>query len=307
MSFSSGHGDRTVHVHMMGGLGNQLFIFFTGLAHARLTSRKLLIDKTKGGRGKMYWETILEKSLHLDDVVIVPYRNFPSGFKTYSEGSFTFSPLPTLGECDHVFLKGYFQCFKYFESLQTEIPLLLSASALQNDNLHSVWTDTFGLKLEDKSRAVSVHIRRGDYLTMQNIHPIVSSAYYLQTTKSFEEETLFVIFSDDLDWCRSNYTKIIAPEHHDNVIFVPNDFGEIETFYFMSQYCERAHIIANSSFSWWIALTTWLRSKRSMKIVSPHPWFGPKGPPRYETIYNDGWEIRNGEGKICDYFGNLKN
>lgn len=297
---------RTVRVHMMGGLGNQLFILFNGLAYAKSTSRKLLVDKTKGGRGKLYWETIFSKSLQDDNIQIVLDQSFPKQYKSYAEKWFVFSPLPAFDECDHIYLEGYFQCFKYFDSLQTEFQSLLSVPSLYNDKFHQTWTEILGLTTEDKTRAVSVHIRRGDYVTLPNYHPLVSPAYYLAASASFEKGTLFVIFSDDLNWCRNNSTSLISEEHHDNVVFVPDGFTEIETFYFMSLYCERAHVIANSSFSWWIALIAWLRSERTMRVVAPHPWFGPKGPSRYETIYTDGWEIRNAVGQICDCFGKSK-
>lgn len=298
--------NRTVRVHMMGGLGNQLFIFFTGLAYAKSTSRKLLVDKTEGGRGKLYWDTIFARSLQKDDIQVVPDQNFPKAFKSHVEKWFIFSPIPTFDDCDHVYLQGYFQCFKYFDSLQPELLSLLSAPSSYNDKLCHAWTDVLGLKPEDKIRAVSVHVRRGDYVALPNYHPLATTAYYLATSGSFEKGTLFVIFSDDLVWCRNNIFSLISEEHHDNIVFVPDDLDEIETFYFMSHYCERAHVIANSSFSWWIALLAWLRSERSMRVVAPHPWFGPRGPPRYETIYNVGWEIRNVQGRICDCFGKPK-
>lgn len=300
------HAKRTVRVNMMGGLGNQLFMFFTALAYAKLTSRKFLVDKTEGGRGKLYWDTIFAKSLNDRTVEIVTAQTFFTS-KSYSEGSFTFSPVPTFGEHNHVYLNGYFQCFQYFDLLQTELLSLLSMPPLHDDKFRKIWTETFGFTTEDTARAVSVHVRRGDYVTLPNYHPLVKPAYYLTTSASFEKGTLFVIFSDDLAWCRNNITSLISEEHRDNVVFVTDDFTEIETFYFMSLYCQRSHVIANSSFSWWIALLAWLRSERSMRVVAPHPWFGPKGPPRYETIYNDGWEIRNAEGKICDCFGTPKN
>jgi hypothetical protein len=74
------------------------------------------------------------------------------------------------------------------------------------------------------------------------------------------DDTLFVIFSDDINWCKENFTFLI----HTNFI---NEKDYVEMF-IMSR-CEH-NIIANSSFSWWSAF---LNTNPNKKVIYPSKWF----------------------------------
>jgi hypothetical protein len=70
----------------------------------------------------------------------------------------------------------------------------------------------------------------------------------------------FLIFSDDIEWCKNNFK---GPEFY----FSENEI-DIEDLFLMSL-CDN-HIISNSSFSWW---GSWLCKKEGKKIISPRLWF----------------------------------
>jgi hypothetical protein len=77
----------------------------------------------------------------------------------------------------------------------------------------------------------------------------------------------FFVFSDDLDWARSN-----LPLRCQEAVFVGHNGPELpwEDLRLMSL-CRR-FILANSSFSWWAA---WLCRRRDREVLAPRAWFSP--------------------------------
>ncbi len=117
---------------------------------------------------------------------------------------------------------------------------------------------------------ISIHVRRGDCIT--NPHAasyqgtvdtsFYENAYEYLATKYDKKLFLFYIFSDDIEWARSN---ILANQKR---VFVSNpEIADYEELYLMSK-CEH-HIIANSSFSWWGA---WLNPSTKKTVIAPRKW-----------------------------------
>ena len=118
-----------------------------------------------------------------------------------------------------------------------------------------------------------VHVRRGDFVTNPSHQPCPIS-YYEQAVKRIQTEdssTQFLVFSDDIDWCRQNLS---LPGAH---YMVGNpDWLDLTL---MSR-CEH-HICANSTFSWWGAFL----SANPSPIV---PWLtGVTWPLR--MTHPEGW------------------
>ena len=161
-------------------------------------------------------------------------------------------------------LSGYWQSERYF---------LSSVSAIRNDF-------SFVLPLDNENRdlaarisqvnAVSLHVRRGDYITnAQNteIYNACSAAYYEAAVKRISQHVTdphFFIFSDDIEWVR-NFLQIRG-----QIEYISNNKGEnnYKDMHLMSL-C-RHHILANSSFSWWGA---WLNASPTKIVVAPRKWF----------------------------------
>lgn len=121
----------------------------------------------------------------------------------------------------------------------------------------------------EQCESVSLHVRRDDYLSptyAKGFGGICTQAYY-QTAieymrKRIGQPRLFV-FSDDLDWCRSNLSIADA-------VFV--DWNRNEDSWqdmFLMSKCKH-NIIANSSFSWWGA---WLNTNPDKIVVAPKRWW----------------------------------
>ncbi len=138
-------------------------------------------------------------------------------------------------------LVGYFQSYKYFEHCKKLIKDYFSPLG--------TW---------EQEDFVSVHVRRGDYLNLTRIHPVLPLDYYKEAIRLFPGRD-FVIFSDDIDWCKENFIggKYFYSVGHSE-----------ESDFFDMMYC-KDNIIANSSFSWWAA---WLNPNPDKIVVAPKVW-----------------------------------
>ena len=119
-----------------------------------------------------------------------------------------------------------------------------------------------------QENSVSVHIRRGDYLTAENkrIHGnICTEEYYNNAMTYMREKTenpRFYIFTDDLQWAREKY------KGEDITIVDGNrDHSSYVDMFLMSQ-CKH-NIVANSTFSWWGA---WINANPDKLVLAPPKW-----------------------------------
>jgi len=152
-------------------------------------------------------------------------------------------------------LDGYWQSEKYFN----EIDCLIREDLKIENNIKEYIVNKYSILNEN---TVSLHVRRGDYINIQNFHPLQTIDYYKNAYDTINENSINVlILSYDVNWCKKN------------IIFNYTLFFENETnivdLYIMSL-CKH-NIIANSSFSWWGA---WLNENKNKKIVCPINWFG---------------------------------
>lgn len=113
--------------------------------------------------------------------------------------------------------------------------------------------------------SVSIHIRRGDYLDHPILGNICNLEFYhkaIEIMKEKLDKPHFVVFSNDINWCRNKLSLSEA-------IFV--DWNTGENSYRDMQlmgFCKH-HVIANSSFSWWGAS---LKSQKGKIVVAPKKW-----------------------------------
>ncbi|SMN02236.1 Alpha-1,2-fucosyltransferase [uncultured Candidatus Thioglobus sp.] len=172
---------------------------------------------------------------------------------------------------------GYWQNEKYFKKYRNDILKIFTLK-----NLHTQ-TQAYQKQISDSS-SVSLHIRRGDYVTDKHTNSIMGICnidYYKKAVFLFQNAHFF-IFSDDLDWAKNNLDFI------ENKTFVEldKDIPVHESMYLMSQ-CEH-NIIANSSFSWWGA---WLNQSDNKTVVAPKKWFTDKKlQEQSRDVYCENWE-----------------
>ena len=168
-------------------------------------------------------------------------------------------------------LSGYFQSEKYFLHVENELRTLLTFKAEISERARMLFPKVPG-------RTVSIHMRRGDYVYQQEFHPVCDADYYLQAANLFrDEDTYFIIFSDDIDYCKTIFVE------NENIIYTDNSDPYVDMC--LMSMCDH-NIIANSSFSWWAA---WLNNNQNKKVIAPKKWFGIAYQHNTADLYCSNW------------------
>ena len=158
---------------------------------------------------------------------------------------------------DNIQLKGFFQSPKYFknieEVLRKDFKFKRKFINLANNILP---------KLNDP---ISLHIRRGDYVTHPN-HFSLDLNYYKNAIDYFGKDNEYFVFTDDPEWFQNQ--DFYSPENFKLISKITKNSTVLD-LYIMSL-CKK-HIIANSTFSWWGA---WLSNSRA--VIYPLRWYKDK-------------------------------
>jgi hypothetical protein len=266
----------SVIVRLSGGLGNQMFQYAaaSGITAARADELVLDLRSFDDDRLRSFelhrWRVQARVASRAE---LKPYSRIASGIfrrmakagirtRYYLEQSLDFDP--SLADMTVVgYLDGYFQCARYFEHIRDRLLrefVPLSPLTAYNSEL---------LEVARAARSVSIHVRRGDYVTVQtNVlkHGACGLDYYraaVARVMRVTEDPLWLVFSDDLEWTRKNLQLPGEVRYVDN----NQDAPEVD-IYLMSQ-CAH-NICANSSFSWWGA---WLNSSKEKTVTAPAAWF----------------------------------
>ena len=153
---------------------------------------------------------------------------------------------------------GYWQNERFFESVKGQLRKKFVFCGIDEGNLQ-VAQEMSGCN------SVSVHIRRGDYVTLGLL--VQEDQYYdnaIRCIMDRVDDPVFYIFSDDMEEART-----IISKYCDRYKIIDWNKGKdsYKDMYLMSK-C-RHHIIANSSFSWWGA---WLNPQKGEIVVAPKDW-----------------------------------
>jgi hypothetical protein len=274
-----------IFVHMQGGLGNQLFIYFGAkYLEEHLNKRIILIAETKNklpqvGIKISETEIILPQILYRFVItalaklsktkVVNPfiYFNKDIGHETY------FHDLNKLR-----FISGYFQSFYYFEN----------CSLAKNSNKKNVLKSISQTILDEKidfQNSIAIHIRRGDYLLNKNDYFGLLSANYYRTALSkvskFASYDSIYLFSDSkISNNFKNELKIDSTLTVMDMTEIP-DLDDVGTLALLSKF--RINIISNSTFSWWGAFL----GESDKIVIAPNKWFRLKQDPT--QLYPRNW------------------
>ena len=231
--------------NLIGRLGNYLFQIATTYSLALDNEDDVIYDAEKS--------VIVHNhvSTYMDNILTnIPFGDVVSESE-YQEPHFHYSPIPYT---KNLKLNGYYQSEDYFSHNRDKILELFS---FKSDLIN----EKYGEILNTKTCAI--HVRRGNYLTLPNHHPVCTFDYYQQAISLMPKDCNFIVFSDDLEWCKNNFKGIDRKFY-----FIEGNTDYIDLL-LMSK-CDN-NIIANSSFSWWGA---WLNTSKSKLVVAPNKWFG---------------------------------
>lgn len=273
-------------VKLMGGLGNQMFQYAAGKRLAKLHKTELKLDK--GILGKPVQEGVTPREVELDLLrvnllwasrqEIDSYRNKGSGkYLRVMQRKFPFLFREMyLAESGHgyysrfnqlpskVYLDGFWQSEKYFADIRQI--LLSEFKPMENlSGLNSEWISNI-----KSCNSVSVHIRRGDYVTntqANHFHGVLPMSYYHDAVSFITKDIMnpvFFVFSDDPNWVKDNF-RLDYPTYIISHNMARNSVFDLE----LMSACQH-NIIANSSFSWWGA---WLNASPQKIVVAPKFWF----------------------------------
>lgn len=167
---------------------------------------------------------------------------------------------------------GYFQSSKNFLGFDEKIKSIFEPTEKFINKLKLTYPKIF----DDNS--ISIHVRRGDYLTIPNILPVLDISYYLFCLSKFNDISNVFLFSDDKTWIKNNFIGV-------NFTIVEG-MEDYEEMWAMSL-CKN-NIISNSTFSWW---SSFLNKNINKRVLCPYRWFGPDGPNPYDSIFEKEWEI----------------
>lgn len=296
--------NRPVSIELVGGLGNQMFMFTAGVFLAKKLGSQL---RTVRHKSISLNNTPLSELAQFNTQIIDEYFDKESslglqlatkcriavngvlrrmGLSSSLADRVTRTHIaPGVGEdlgLEAVkpgdYVRGYFQTKIYFEEVKSSI---LESFQLTKS------TEWFEKSLREcrLSHPIMIHIRRGDYLAEENSFiGALSSDYYLNALQHLREdenlkENEIWIFSNDLAMVRQEMAHLIQGKVR--WMEPPKSSPDGESLVLLGS--GEALIMSNSTFSWWAAA---LGSPR--RVVAPKKWFRSEEDPK--TLYLENWE-----------------
>jgi hypothetical protein len=275
-----------IYIEIMGGLGNQLFQIFCGIAYSLENRIPFKINANKFdlvspldniSKRPTYWSNILK---NLSPFTYQEQLAIP----TYIEKThFRFKKIPIITQDFR--LHGYYQSYKYFDGQFANICKMINL-----DNQKAELYKKYKILFTGVKKPISMHFRIGDYIKNQEMHPILNSTYYIKSINylrskmpNLEENYYLLIFGELCD--NEKITQAIENiKNISNIEILICDYNipDYEQLLLMS--LTSHNIIANSTFSWWGAFlnnnvnklvcypSLWNGSNNNVKDLFPETW-----------------------------------
>lgn len=274
-----------VIVKLQGGLGNQMFQYAFGRSIAKKLHTAVYFDPSffdsvineSDISIREYELSIFDADVNFADTKLIRkflqpdiFQRLLNKLNIYKKTIYNEPSLRMSKEVFNIkpsaYLSGFWHSEKYFWDIEEEIRELFIFRKPLNE-LSQKFVD----KISEDKTAVSVHIRRGDYISSERtnqIHGSCTIEYYknaLALIKMRLNSPHFYFFSDELEWVKNNLIN-----ETDNCTLVDHNRGKDswQDMALMSR-CKH-HIIANSSFSWWGA---WINPNKEKIVIAPKSWF----------------------------------
>lgn len=256
---------------MTGGLGNQMFIYALYLS-MKQQGINVIIDLSDMVHYHAHYGYEMHKVFGLPNIEFKMNQKLKKVveflfFKTILERKQHGSLNPYFGKqlWPLVYYKGFYQNERYFSQC-AELVRKAFTFDLKQANERSLQAIK---AIDNDAHAVSIHIRRGDYLQPKHFKfsgCVCTTAYYQRAIDymlQHDAETHFYVFSDGMDWVKQHLT---LPA---NATFVDwnNGTDSWQDMMLMS-HCKH-NVVCNSTFSWWGA---WLNNNPNKMVICPNQW-----------------------------------
>jgi len=269
----------------MGGLGNQMFEYAIARSMAQRNNDIFKLDISYYSKPKQELRTYELNLFNIDETIATEQEynklrrrkgflfnitkavnalmNRQSFYRKEKEDALFDEEVYNLK--GNIYLDGYWQNEKYFKEIREQLIEDFTPKSDISEKAQGYLKDI------ENTNSVSLHIRRGDYisdLTANNFHGVTNIEYYNRAVDYVNDqvsEPVYYIFSDDIAWCKNNFDFL------ENKIFVDDTSSAIDDLELMKR-CKH-NIIANSSFSWWAA---WLNENSNKIVITPKVWFSAK-------------------------------
>jgi hypothetical protein len=200
---------------------------------------------------------------------------------------------------DRKIYRGYFQSGRFFENIIPDLASHIRVKKAVAARFESQYGPFFR-----HNRVIAVHIRRGDYLDlndwwMENLGskdlslPVSYYVNSLEQVKKWEQYKIIFV-SDDIAFARSAFS------HVPGALFAGTDMMDDFQILMNADVC----IISNSSFAWWAAS---LNPKKNKQVFCPKYWLGFKIEKEYPpNIIPATWEqvtVPAGDHQTIDQAG----
>jgi hypothetical protein len=283
-----------IKVKVIGGIGNQLFIFIFGLAISEQLKTKLVVEDSL-----LYFGSNKSRRMEITNLIFdgfkiefkrsrlsklliqksnsflskIAWKFFQLNKKTINENT---QSKPQFRFAEGQTFSGYFQDWFYADFINEHN----SNFNFKLKNPSSIFNDL--VKASDQSNLIFVHVRVGDYLNFPNIYSILPEHYFLDSLKhlGLTDNDEIWLFTEDFMQAKNYYPELF--NRADNVIDNKSGLSDLESF---SLLCKGTKLIAsNSTFSMWAA---WFVNKNGFSAVVPMQ-LGIKGGSR--ALIDERWD-----------------
>ena len=286
-----------IHINITGGLGNQLFQYAfarniqetTGgdiylniyelETYDRQRSFELnkfaLNDKVFIEEKKLPWYIHRRNyaSKILRNISADRYFDILAKKNCYVWYKEQFKVIPKPKENNNVYIGGYWQSAKYSEMIRKTLinELTLRKQMAEEDKAIE--------RIIASNNSVCVHARRGDYVGTD--YEVCTPEYYkkaIDFITSRVHTPTFIIFSNDIDWCKIQFKSIKSQS-----VFIEGKRDPVIDLHLMS--CCNNFIISNSTYSWW---AQYLCNDESPIVCAPLKWHKKNDN---SDMYRSTWSI----------------
>lgn len=290
--------ENSIIMKFTGGLGNQLFQFALLYYFCHIGIKTIIDTSYYNNSGVMKFSlldafeippmVVTDASEAINSVIVkLISSNESLNYTIYREKTIYENSVKSADKAllniKAGYLKGTFQSYYFVEQCKEALLKDLKYRPLPKELSDRIkyYKNNYNL--------ISMHIRRGDYLTERNKRiygNICTEKYYNNAIEFIEkhvDNALFLIFSDDIQYAKDTYVG-------DKFIYMDKENTEAyKDWYDMCLMSQCKHnIIANSTFSWWGAM---LNRGDDKIVIAPDRWVNDC---KYLDIYPEEWVIIEG-------------